>query len=173
MNIHCELINDLADALIFQGLDVEGFYPESGPGQQEVNIRYADAAQAADRQIIYRETVRGVAYRHGLIASFLPKLLEDKAGSGCHLNFSLWRNGKNISGDDRQASGINLEAGAFISGVLDHLSALAAVTIHSKTSYRRIRPHFWAGAFRSWGHQNREAAVRVSKNKAGTGAAEI
>ena len=168
MNIHCELINALADGLISQGLEVEGYYPESGPGQQEVNIRYADAAQAADRQIIYRETVRGVATQHGLIASFLPKLFEDKAGSGCHLNFSLWRKAENISGDDQQTTGISLEAGAFISGVLDHLPALAAITIPSKTSYRRIRPHLWAGAFRSWGHQNREAAVRVSKNKAGT-----
>jgi glutamine synthetase len=168
MNIHCELINALADGLISQGLEVEGYYPESGPGQQEVNIRYADAAQAADRQIIYRETVRGVATQHGLIASFLPKLFEDKAGSGCHLNFSLWRKAENISGDDQQTTGISLEAGAFISGVLDHLPALAAVTIPSKTSYRRIRPHLWAGAFRSWGHQNREVAVRVSKNKAGT-----
>jgi glutamine synthetase len=173
MNIHCELINALADALISQGLEVEGYYPESGPGQQEVNIRYVEAAQAADRQIIYRETVRGVATRHGLIASFLPKLFEDKAGSGCHLNFSLWRNAENISGDDQQATGISLEAGAFISGILDHLPALTAVTIPSKTSYRRIRPHFWAGAFRSWGHQNREAAVRVSKNKAGTRASRF
>ena len=173
MNIHCELINALADALISQGLEVEGYYPESGPGQQEVNIRYTEAAQAADRQIIYRETVRGVATRHGLIASFLPKLFEDKAGSGCHLNFSLWRNAENISGDDQQATGISLEAGAFISGILDHLPALTAVTIPSKTSYRRIRPHFWAGAFISWGHQNREAAVRVSKNKAGTRASRF
>ena len=173
MNIHCELINALADALISQGLEVEGYYPESGPGQQEVNIRYAEAAQAADRQIIYRETVRGVATRHGLIASFLPKLFEDKAGSGCHLNFSLWRNAENISGDDQQATGISLEAGAFISGILDHLPALTAVTIPSKTSYRRIRPNFWAVAFISWGHQNREAAVRVSKNKAGTRASRF
>jgi len=167
MNIHCDFINALADALISQGLAVEGYYPESGPGQQEVNIRYADAARAADRQIIYRETVRGVATQHGLVASFLPKLFEDKAGSGCHLNFSLWRDDANISGDDQQPSGISPEAGAFISGILDHLPALAAVTIPSITSYRRIRPHFWAGAFRSWGHQNREAAVRVSKNKSG------
>ena len=173
MNIHCELINALADGLISQGLEVEGYYPESGPGQQEVNIRYAEAAQAADRQIIYRETVRGVATQHGLIASFLPKLYEDKAGSGCHLNFSLWRNAENISGDDQQATGISPDAGAFISGILDHLPALAAVTIPSKNSYRRIRPHFWAGAFRSWGHQNREAAVRVSKNKAGTRASRF
>jgi len=173
MNLHRALIIDLTDALIAQGLEVEGYYPESGPGQQEVNIRYAEAMPAADRQIIYRETVRGEAARHGLIASFLPKIFEDKAGSGCHLNFSLWRAGKNISGDPQQATAISPEAGAFIAGILDHLPALCALTIPSKTSYRRIQPHFWAGAFRAWGHQNREAAVRVCKNKQGTRASRF
>jgi glutamine synthetase len=129
--------------------------------------------RAADRQIIYRETIRGEASRHGLIASFLPKIFEDKAGSGCHLNFSLWRNGKNISGDSHQPSAISPDAGAFIAGILDHLPALCAVTIPSKTSYRRIQPHFWAGAFRAWGHQNREAAIRVCKNKQGTRASRF
>jgi glutamine synthetase len=152
---------------------VEGYYPESGPGQQEVNIRCAEAMRAADQQIIYRETVRGEATRHGLIASFLPKIFEDKAGSGCHLNFSLWREGNNISGDSQQATTIGPEAGAFIAGILDHLPALCALTIPSKTSYRRIQPHFWAGAFRAWGHQNREAAVRVCQNKQGTRASRL
>ena len=173
MNLHRAFINDLADALIAQGVEVEGYYPESGPGQQEVTVRYADAMRASDRQILYRETVRGVATQHGIVASFLPKIFEDKAGSGCHLNFSLWREGGDISGDPRQPTGINREAGAFIAGVLHHLPALTAITIPSKTSYRRIRPHFWAGAFRAWGHQNREAAVRVCKNKEGTRASRF
>ena len=73
MNLHRALIIDLADALIAQGLEAEGYYPESGPGQQEVNIRYAEAMRAADRQIVYRETVRGEAAQHGLIASFFAK----------------------------------------------------------------------------------------------------
>jgi glutamine synthetase len=168
MNLHHAFINDVTDALIAQGVEVEGYYPESGPGQQEVNVRYVEALQAADQQIVYRETARGVATQHGMIASFLPKILKDKAGSGCHINFSLWRNGANISGNPQQDTGISREAGAFIAGILDHLPALCAVTIPSKTSYRRIQPHFWAGAFRSWGYQNREAAVRVCKNKEGT-----
>ena len=173
MNLHRALIMDIAEAFISQGLKVEGYYPESGPGQQEVNIRCAEAMRAADQQIIYRETVRGEATRHGLVASFLPKIFEDKAGSGCHLNFSLWREGENISGDSQQDTTIGSEAGAFIAGILDHLPALCALTIPSKTSYRRIQPHFWAGAFRAWGHQNREAAVRVCQNKQGTRASRL
>jgi glutamine synthetase len=170
MNLHCAFINDLTDALIAQGLEVEGYYPESGPGQQELNIRCAETLRAADRQIVYRETARGVAARYGLIASFLPKIFEDKAGSGCHINFSLWRCAENISGDPKQTTGISPEGSAFIAGILNHLPALCALTIPSKNSYRRIRPHFWAGAFRAWGHQNREAAVRVCRNKQGSSA---
>jgi glutamine synthetase len=167
MNRNIAFINELADSLITQGVKVEGYYPESGPGQQELNIRFVEALRSADQQIIYRETARGVANQHGLVASFLPKIFEDKAGSGCHLNFSLWREGKNISGDPRQVNGMSFEVGAFIAGILDHLPALCAATISSKNSYRRIRPHFWAGAFRVWGTQNREAAVRVCKNREG------
>jgi len=164
MNQHRLFINDLADALNAQGVRVEAYHPESGPGQQELTFRYGNAGQAADRQIVYRETVRGVAIQHGLIASFLPKIVEDKAGSGCHINFSLWREDENISGDPGQTSGIGREACAFLAGILEHLPALAAITIPSKTSYRRIRPHFWAGAFRAWGYQNREGAIRVKGN---------
>ncbi|MCP3942087.1 MAG: glutamine synthetase [Desulfobacteraceae bacterium] len=173
MNINRAFINDLADAFMAQKIEVESYYPESGPGQQELNIGYAEALNAADRQIIYRETVRGVAFQHGVIASFLPKILEDKAGSGCHINFSLWRGDKNISGDINESTGISTECAGFIAGILDHLPALCAVTIPSKTSYSRIRPHFWAGAFRAWGHQNREAAIRVCKNKEGNQARRI
>ena len=70
-----------------------------GPGQFELPIRYADALAAADHQVVFRETVRAVAQRHGLIASFLPKIFEDKAGSGAHLHFSLWRGGRNLTAD--------------------------------------------------------------------------
>ncbi len=168
MNMHCELINALADALTAQGLTVEGYYPESGPGQQELTTRYTHALEAADQQVIYRETVRGVALNHGLIASFLPKIVEDRAGSGCHINISLWRGEDNITGHPESQWGMGSETAAFIAGLLEHLPALTALTIPSKSSFRRIQPHFWAGAFTCWGYDNREAAVRVSRNAAGT-----
>lgn len=155
------VILDLADALIDQGLQVETYYPESGPGQQELSVRYGDALAAADGQLVYRDTVHGVAANHGLIASFLPKIVEEKAGSGCHVNMSLWRGEENVTGDGERETHLSAEAGSFVAGILAHLPALCALTIPSNASYRRIRPHFWAGAFTAWGIDNREAAVRV------------
>jgi len=167
MNEHQEFVQDLTEALEAQDLQPEFYYPESAPGQQEVSVRYAGAAEAADNQITYRETVRGVARRHGLVASFLPKIYAHAAGSGCHLNLSLWRGDRNMMGDADHATGISTLARHFIAGVLAHLHGLAALTIPAHNSYRRIRPRFWAGAYRAWGYDNREAAIRVSRGTNG------
>ncbi|MGB3510028.1 MAG: glutamine synthetase family protein [Microcoleaceae cyanobacterium] len=164
MDINRIVIDDIADCLIGQKIQVERYYPESGPGQQEISIRYSDALQAADRQISFRETVRGVALKHGLTASFMPKIFADQAGNGCHLHLSLWEGEKNIVPDSEGMGGVSKTARSFIAGILEHLPALMALTTPSVNSYRRIRPHFWSGAFRVWGLDNRETAVRVPSN---------
>ena len=167
MNRHHAFIAELTTALEALGLEPEFYYPESAPGQQEISIRHAEPLAAADRQIGYREAVRGVAVRHGYVASFLPKVHESVAGSGCHLNFSLWRAAASAMSDSRHATGISEIARRFIAGVLDHLPGLAAIAVPSCNSYRRLQPHFWAGAFRVWGYDNREAAIRVTRGAAG------
>ena len=164
MDINRVVIDDIADALTAQSIQVEQYHPESGHGQQEISIRYSDALQAADRQIAFRETVRGVALNHGLTASFVPKIFADQAGNGCHLHLSLWEGEKNIIPDPDGIGGISKTARSFIAGILDHLPALMTLTTPSVNSYRRILPHFWSGAFRAWGLDNREAAVRVPSN---------
>lgn len=163
MDLNAAVINDIAEALLQQGIPVERYYPESGPGQHEIAVRYSEALKAADHQIAFRETVHGVALRHNLRASFLPKLFADKAGNGCHLHLSLWKTGKNLI-PNADGSGLSMIARQFIAGVLHHLPALMAITTPSTNSYRRLQPHYWSGAFRCWGLDNREAAVRVPSN---------
>jgi glutamine synthetase len=161
MNAHHDFVRDLTAALLAQGLQPEFYYPESAPGQHELSVRHTTPLAAADQQVVYRETVRGVARQHGLVACFLAKAYEDAAGSGCHLNVSLWRAGVPVTADPADLSGLSDDGRAFLSGVLRHLPGLAALTAASANSYRRLRPRFWAGAYRAWGAQNREAAVRV------------
>ena len=162
MDLNREIIDAIADALIAQEIIVERYYPESAFGQQEISIRYADALRAADQQIVFRETVRGVAIKYGLTASFLPKIFATQAGNGCHLHLSLWQNGQNITGNG--SGRLSPTAQQFIAGILYHLTALMALTTPCTNSYRRIRPHFWSGAFSAWGYDNREGAVRVPSN---------
>lgn len=163
MDLNQVVIDDMSEALLAQGVPIERYYPESGPGQHELSIRYTQALTAADWQIVFRETIRGVALRHNLRASFLPKIFAEQAGNGCHLHLSLWQNGQNIMPDANHAD-LSKIGRAFVAGILQHLPALMALTAPSPNSYRRLQPHFWSGAYRCWGIDNREAAVRVPSN---------
>lgn len=165
LNQQAEFLAELTQALIHQGMQPEFCYPESGPGQYELSIAYTDALGAADRQVWFRETVRGVAQRYGYVACFLPKLFQNAAGSGCHLNLSLWQNQTPLMANPQHPSGLTDQARWFMAGILAHLPALCALTVPTPNSYRRILPSFWAGAYAAWGYDNREAALRVSRSQ--------
>ncbi|HEX9039710.1 MAG TPA: glutamine synthetase family protein [Trebonia sp.] len=152
---------DLVDALIKQGLEVEHYYPELGHGQQEVPIRHAPALRAADNHVLLRETVRAVAIRHGLWASFAPKPLPMQAGNGAHLHASLWADGANAFADPSGEYGLSEVGFKFLAGVLAHLPGLVALTCGTVNSYRRLAPQMWSGAYLCYGPDNREAAVRI------------
>ncbi|PQO35603.1 glutamine synthetase family protein [Blastopirellula marina] len=169
MDLARPVIDDIVDSLIAQGVPVELYYPESGPGQHELSATYTTLTQAADWQVVFRETVHGCAAKHGLKASFLPKVYAETAGCGCHLHLSLWKDGRNIFPDPKGPGELSDTARSFIAGVLEHLPALAAVVAPSPNSYRRLQPHFWSGAYRCWGLDNREAAIRVPSSPTGGG----
>ncbi len=154
-------VDELVGALAEQGIDVEQYYAELGHGQQEISTPHAPAVRAADEQILVRETIRGVAARNGLVASLAPKPWPEGAGNGGHIHFSLWDERGNRFHDGSRADRLSDEARAFIAGVLDHLAGLCGLTAPSYNSYRRIVPQYWAGAFTCWGHDNREAPIRV------------
>ncbi|MGB9936133.1 MAG: glutamine synthetase family protein [Methanobacterium sp.] len=160
MDKNSEIISEIVESLIQQGMKVQQYYPEAGPGQHEITIKYVDALKACDNQIAFRETVRAIASKYGLTASFLPKIFEEKAGSGCHLHLSLWNGNKNILGSPENEYGISSVGRQFIAGILHHLPAIMAITTPIPNSYRRIKPNFWSGAFKCWGIDNREAAIR-------------
>jgi glutamine synthetase len=157
-----DFVDELAAALEAQRIVLEQYYAELGHGQQEISTGHAPALQAADEQILVRETVRAVAGRHGFVASLAPKPWPDNAGNGAHVHFSLWADGRNRFHDPAAADLLSGEARSFIAGVLEHLPGLCGLTAPSFNSYHRIVPQYWAGAFTCWGHDNREAPVRVA-----------
>jgi glutamine synthetase len=159
---------DLVEALEAQGMVVEHYYPELGHGQQEMSIRYSGALRAADHHVLYRETVRGLAFRHGLWASLAPKPIPDQAGNGTHLHASLTDlmpdgepGGRNVLADPSDRNGLSQVGYHFVGGLLAHLPALVALTCASVNSYRRLAPQMWASAYSCYGVDNREAAIRI------------
>ena len=157
-----DVVGDILDALEQQGIPPRQYYPELGPAQQELSVQHAPLLQAADFQIAVRETVRGVARKHGLLASFAPKPFENQAGNGCHVHLSLWRGDRNALYDPNGELGISSLGRSFIAGILDHLPGLLAITCPSVNSYERLAPNMWSSAYTCWGPDNREASVRVA-----------
>jgi glutamine synthetase len=158
-----DYLDELAEALDAQEIVLEQYYSELGHGQHEISTGHAPALRAADEQILVRETIRGVASRQGLIASLAPKPWPDNAGNGGHIHFSLWDADANWNRFHESSAPdlLSTDARAFIAGVLAHLPGLCGLTAPSFNSYHRIVPQYWAGAFVCWGHDNREAPVRV------------
>ena len=154
-------VDTLADALDRQNIPLEQYYAELGHGQQEISTAHAPALRAADEQVFVRETIRGVAAQLGLVASLAPKPWPSGAGNGGHIHFSLWEGERNRFHDGSAADLLSHEARSFLAGVLVHLPALCGLTTPSFNSYHRIVPQYWAGAFTCWGHDNREAPIRV------------
>jgi glutamine synthetase len=156
-------VDDLASALEAQGMAVEQYYPELAHGQHEISISHDEALRAADHQVLLRETIRGVAWNHDLYASLAPKPWPEAAGNGGHIHFSLWdRSGRNIFYDASTPDFLSERGRQFLAGVLAHLPALVALTCPSFNSYRRLQPRSWSSAYRVYGHDNREAALRIA-----------
>jgi glutamine synthetase len=157
------VIDALVDALDRQAIPLAQYYPELGHGQHELSVVHQPAMAAADTQLLVRETIRGVAAQHGLVASLAPKPWPDQAGNGGHIHVSAWdaAGARNLFHDPGRRFGVSLIAEQFVAGILAHLPGLLALTAPSFNSFQRLLPQHWSSAFTCWGPDNREATVRV------------
>ncbi|MER7052477.1 glutamine synthetase family protein [Streptomyces sp. NPDC000351] len=151
---------DVVDALTAQGVEVLQVHPEYEPGQFEVSTAAEDPLGAADTAVLVRHTVRTVSHAHGLRASFAPLTTPSGIGNGGHVHLSLWRGEENLMHGGTGPRGMTSEGEAFLAGVLRSLPALTAIGCPAPASYLRLAPSAWAGAYRCWGWENREAALR-------------
>ncbi|HEY7281214.1 MAG TPA: glutamine synthetase family protein [Actinomycetota bacterium] len=163
-----DFARDLIVALEDEGVGVEQFHPEYAMGQLEISVAPMDPVAAADRSVLVHQTIRGVAARYGMRASFSPVVVAGHVGNGGHIHFSLWRGGENLYQGGDGPHGMTATGEAFTAGVLEQLPALVAIGSPSVPSYLRLVPQHWAGAFACWGRENREAAVRFVTGMVGT-----
>lgn len=137
----------------------ESSHHEQGPGQNEIDFRYAAPLTAADDVITFKNVVKTVAARSGLYASFSPKPLADRPGSGMHVNLSLFRGGKNLFAKNADGTD-SAEMQSFLAGVLRRAAELCAFTNGVPASYARLGC-FEAPRYIAWSHQNRSQLVRI------------
>lgn len=171
---HSDYLREVLRALTEQGLAVLQLHPEYAAGQFEVSVAAEGPVEAADTTMLVRHTIRAVSARHGLRVSYAPVFSEGSLGNGGHLHLSLWQQGRNLGHGGPGRHGLHPEAEHFLAGVLSELPALLALGAPSAASYLRLVPSRFAGAYRCWGLENREAALRlITGSTAGQANAEF
>jgi glutamine synthetase len=149
------------------GISVEFSHHEGAPGQQEIDLRYADALSTADNIMTFRQVMKAVAYAQGVHASFMPKPFTQWPGSGMHTHVSLFEGDRNAFYEAGSEYQLSKTARSFMAGLLRHAPEITAVTNQWVNSYKRLWGGGEAPAYVCWGHNNRSALVRVPMYKPG------
>jgi glutamine synthetase len=147
------------------GISVEFSHHEGAPGQQEIDLRYADALSTADNIMTFRHVIKEVALEQGFYASFMPKPFTEHPGSGMHTHVSLFEGEKNAFYDASAEFNLSKTARSFIAGILKHSSEITAVTNQWVNSYKRLQGGGEAPSLISWGHNDRSSLVRIPMYK--------
>jgi glutamine synthetase len=154
-----EMMNDL-EAF---GIKVETAHHEVATGQHEIDFEYADALRTADNAVTFKTTLKAVAARQGLYATFMPKPFFGINGSGMHCHQSLWdiKKGKNAFADASDTYGLSSIARSYIAGTLEHARGMIAVLAPLVNSYKRLVPGYEAPVYIGWARINRSALIRI------------
>ena len=159
--------DDLFNWLTQFGIPIEGLHTETGPGVYEAAIHHDTALRAADKAVLFKTSVKEIAYQHGLVASFMAKWNADLPGCSGHIHQSLWTpNGiadgvKNLFFDPTQPDNLSTLARQYIAGQLHCLPHIVPMYAPTVNSYKRLVEGAWAPTTLTWGFDNRTVAMRV------------
>jgi glutamine synthetase len=154
-------VRDLFTYLPAMDVPLEALHTEAGPGNFEAAIRYGDALAAADRAVVFKETVREVGRRHGLLNTFMAKYAAGFPGCGGHMHQSLWKDGANAFFDAQADQGMSETLRHYIAGQLHGLPVLFPLYAPFINSYKRLVDNNLAPVKPSWGVDNRNVGLRV------------
>ena len=143
------------------GFEIEASHHEVAPGQHEIDFKYDDALDIADKIMTFKFVVRTIAQRHGLHATFMPKPVFGIAGSGMHMNQSLFKDGKNALWDPAAPDQLSQDCLYYIGGLMKHARAMAAITNPIINSYKRLVSGFEAPVYIAWSASNRSPLIRI------------
>jgi len=161
LDVASDFRRDVVFTLRELGIPVEYTHHEVGPSQHEIDMRFADGLDMADRTMTYRIAVKEVAMTHGYYATFMPKPLFGENGSGMHTHQSLFQGSTNAFFDADDEYHLSDVAKSFIAGQLKHARELSALFAPSVNSYKRLVPGYEAPVYIAWSRRNRSALVRV------------
>src|SRR5438132_12297988 len=140
------------------GVPVETSKGEWGSGQHELNVRYAEALDMADRHVVFKQCLKELAEASGMSLTFMAKPFAGQAGPSCHIHFSLWRDGKNAFANRSEIFRW------FLGGWIAHVPDVMVFYAPTINSYKRYVDASWAPTRLAWSYDNRTAGFRVVGN---------
>jgi len=164
---------DMVNALTDLGFEIEAAHHEVGPGQHEIDFKYADAITTADSIQTFRTVVKRIAMNHGLHATFMPKPVAGIAGSGMHTHLSVFKGGENAFFDPKAEYQLSTTALAWIGGLIEHAPGMVAITNPTVNSYKRLTPGHEAPTNIAWSVSNRSAMIRIPARRGNGTRAEL
>lgn len=161
-NIRRDMVLTLED----MGFEIEASHHEVAPAQHEIDFKYDEVLKTADNIQTFKMTVKTIAKRHGLYATFMPKPKFGISGSGMHINMSLaTEKGKNIFADENGKIGLSDDAYHFIAGIMKHARGMSAITNPLVNSYKRLVPGYEAPVYIAWSAKNRSPLIRIPASR--------
>jgi len=167
LDVASDLRRDTILNLEKMGIQVEYSHHEVAPSQHEIDLRYKEALSMADAAMTYRLTVKEIAMRHGVYATFMPKPIFGENGSGMHVHQSLFKGSTNAFFDESDEYYLSSVGKSYIGGLLKYAPALSSVVAQWVNSYKRLVPGYEAPVYISWARRNRSALIRVPMYKPG------
>ncbi len=166
-SLESDFTNALFDLLTRFDIPIEGLHTETGPGVYEAAIHHDDALRAADKAVLFKTSVKEIAYRHGLLASFMAKWNADLPGCGGHIHQSLWNQeqSQNLFFDPTQSGNMSELMQQFMAGQLHCLPYIMPMFAPTINSYKRLVEGAWAPTTVTWSIDNRTTALRVLNHK--------
>ena len=155
------------------GFEIEASHHEVAPGQHEIDFKYSEALDVADKIMTFKMVVRTTAQRHGLHATFMPKPVFGINGSGMHMNQSLFEDGKNAFYDPSTPDQLSETAKYYIGGLMKHARAIAALTNPTVNSYKRLVPGYEAPVYVAWSGRNRSPLIRIPAKRGSSTRVEL
>jgi glutamine synthetase len=158
-----DFMSELFELLNKFGIPIEGLHTETGPGTYEAAINYSEILEAADRAVLFKTAVKEIAYRQGIVATFMAKIHESLPGCGGHVHQSLWNTDrkKNLFHDEKDSMKMSETMKQYIAGQLLLIPEILPLFAPTINSYKRLVEGAWAPTTLTWGRDNRTVAIRV------------
>ncbi|MGB0088520.1 MAG: glutamine synthetase family protein [Planifilum fulgidum] len=136
---------------------------EAGIAQHEINVRYADALESADRHVLLKHGMKEMAIQSGVSVTFMAKPDHSWTGSSCHIHLSLRdrKTGRNAFYDPAAEGGMSKTMRSFLAGVMRHMRETAILFAPNVNSYKRYIAESWAPTHIVWGRDNRTCGLRI------------